>query len=191
MESPEWTHEESDVLAGWSTKTTPSRNPSVAPAEPIKKTRLFSLANSSKSTAATAVTRTGSTQLNSTASSFQSSQNLDIPNPFFEPDYPSQRFRPEVYEEEDPSDQYYPPPSTFIPPESPNDLKAQDQTSLAVFSPETQVRDALWPISSTLKSNTSDNEYFIKSIVQGAKAGTHSRVRPSVYRGKSGSEETR
>ena len=191
MESPEWTYEESDVLAGRSTKTTPNRNPSVGPAEPIKKTRLFSLANSSKSTAATAVTRTGSTQLNSTASSFHSSQNIDVPNPFFEPDYPSQRFRPEAYEEEDAADPYYPPPSTFIPPESPNDLKAQDQTSVAVLSSETRVSDALLSNQLNTNSKTSDNEYFIKSTVQGAKAGTHSRVRPSVYRSESGLKETR
>lgn len=190
MDSPEWTYEESDALAGRSIKTTPNRNPPVGPAEPIKKTRLFSLANSSKSTAATAVTRTESTHLNSTASSFHPSQNLDVPNPFFEPDYPSQRFRPEANEEEDAADPYYPPPSTFIPPESPNGLKAQGQTSLAVVSSETQVSDALWLNQLHTNSNTSDNEYFIKSTVQGAKAGTHSRVRPSVYRSESRLKET-
>ena len=143
MESPEWTYEESDASAGRSTETTPTRKPSVAPAGPIKKTRLFSLANSTKPAAATALTRIGSTQLNFSPSSFHSSQNIDIPNPFFESDYPSQRFRPKACDEEDPSDPYYSPPSTFIPPESPNNLKTQDKKSLAVLSSETQVRDTV------------------------------------------------
>ena len=139
MESPEWMYEESDASMRRSTRITPTRNPSPALAVPIKKTRLFSLANSSKPSAATAVTRTRSTQLSSSPSSFHSAQNLDIPNPFFESDYPSQRFRPEAGQE-DPASPYYSPPLTFVPPESPNILINQDQTSLAVSSSETQVR---------------------------------------------------
>ena len=176
MESPEWMYEESDASIERSTRTTPTRKPSLAPAEPIKKTRLFSLANSSKPSAATAVTRTRSTQLDSSPSSFHSAQNLDIRNPFFESDYPSQRFRPEACQEEDPGSPYYSPPLTFVPPESPNNLINQDQTSLAVSSPEIQVRNTSQSISLTLISNILDNEYFITSAIQGAKAGTHSLV---------------
>ena len=176
MESPEWMYEESDASMGRSTRTTPTRKPSLAPAEPIKKTRLFSLANSSKPSAATAVTRTRSTQLDSSPSSFHSAHNLDIPNPFFESDYPSQRFRPKPCQEEDPASPYYSPPLTFVPPESPNNLINQDQTSLAVSSPEIQVRNTSQLISLTLISNILDNEYFITSAIQGAKADTHSLV---------------
>ena len=164
-ESPEWVREESDSLAEGSTETTSNRKSSAAPVDPVKKTRLFSLAKSSKPTAATAVTRSGSTQLNSTAPSFRSSKNLDSPNPSFESDHPSQGFRPEAYEEENPADPYYSPPSTFIPPESPNDLKVRNQSPLAVFSSESKVRDIFWSASSTLTSNTSGNESFFTSTV--------------------------
>ena len=142
MEPQERIYEQSDALAEGSTETTSNRKTSAVPAGPIKKTRLFSLAKSSKPIAATAVTRNGSTQRNSTASSFYSSQNLDTPNPFFESDYPSQRFRPKEHEE-DPADPYYSPPSTFMPPESPNVLKVEDQ-SCSLSSSEIQVRDALF-----------------------------------------------
>lgn len=148
MNSPEWMYEEGDALMEGSMETTSSRKPSANPAEPIKKTRLFSLANSPKPTAATAVVGSGSTQLDLTTSSFHSSQNLDTSNPFFEPDYPSQRFRPEAYEEEDPADPYYSPPSTFIPPESPNDMKVQDHTSSVPLSSEAQVRKSYLTITS-------------------------------------------
>ena len=176
MESPEWMHEESDASMGRSTRTTPTRNPSLAPADPIKKTRLFSLANSFKPSAATAATRTRSTQLNSSPSSFHSAQNLDIPNPFFESDYPSQRFRPEARQEEDLTSPYYSPPLTFVPPESPNNLMNQDQTPLAVSSSETQVRNVSQLISLTLISDTLDNEDFIISAIQGTKINPHSLV---------------
>ena len=109
-------------------------------ADPIKKTRLFSLAGSPRPIAGPAVTRSGSTQVNFTPSSFPSSQNLDTSNSSFESYYPSRRLRREAYEEEALADPYYSPPSTFIPPESPNDMKVQDQTSLAAFSSEAQVR---------------------------------------------------
>ena len=190
MESPECVREESNSLAKGPTERTSNRKSSTAQVEPVKKTRLFSLASSSKPTAATAVTRSGSTQLNSTASSFHSSQNFDSPNRSFESDYPSQRFRPEEYEEEDPADPYYSPPSTFIPPESPNDLKVQDSSPLAVLSSESQVRDAIWSVGLTLTTNTSENESSFKSTVRGTKPGTHSRVQPSVHRSKSGCKET-
>ena len=175
MESPEWMYEESDASMGRSTRTPPTRKPSLAPAEPIKKTRLFSLANSSKPSAATAVTRTRSTQLDSCPSSFHSAQNLDIPNPFFESDYPSQRFLPDTREEEEPASPYYSPPLTFVPPESPNYLINQNQTPLTVSS-ETQVRNVSRLISLTLISDTSDDEQFIISAIQRAEAGTHSLV---------------
>lgn len=142
MDSPEWMYEEGDVLAEGSIETTSSRKPSANPAELIKKTRLFSLAHSPMPTAAAEVTVSGSTQLDLTASSFHSSQNVNTSSPFFKSNYPSQRFRPGAYEEEDPANPYYPPPSTFIPPESPNDMKIQDHTSSAVSSSEAQVRKA-------------------------------------------------
>ena len=154
MESPEWMHEESDASIGRSTRTTPTQKSSLAPAEPIKKTRLFSLANSSKPSAATAVTGTRSTQFNFSPSSFHPAQNLDIPNPFFESDYPSQRFRPKARQEEDPASPYYSPPLTFVPPESPDNLIIQDQTPLAVSSSEAQVRNASQSISLTLSQTS-------------------------------------
>ena len=140
MESPQWMYEDGGELVEGSMKTTLSRKPIANLAEPIKKTRLFSLANSPKPTAATAVTGSGSTQLDLTASSFYSSQNSETSKPLFESVCPSQIFRPEAYEEEDPADPYYSPPSTFIPPESPNDMKVQDHTSSAALSSEAQVR---------------------------------------------------
>lgn len=137
MESPERMYEESGVLAEGSVETTPSRKPSTNPAEPIKKTRLFSLVNSAQPTAAIAVTRSESTQLDFHASSFHSSQNLDISNPFFISNYPSQRFRRDAYE----AAPYYSPSSTIALPESSNNMKVQDQTSLAVLSPGSRVRE--------------------------------------------------
>ena len=109
-------------------------------ADPIKKTRLFSLAGSPRPIAGPAVIRSGSTQVNFTPSSFPSSQDLDTSNPSFESYHPSRRLRRDAYEEEALADPYYSPPSTFIPPESPNDMKIQDQTTLAAFSSEAQVR---------------------------------------------------
>ena len=109
-------------------------------ADPMKKTRLFSLAGSPRPIAGPAVIRSGSTQVNFTPSSFPSSQDLDTSNPSFETYHPSRRLRREAYEEEALADPYYSPPSTFIPPESPNDMKIQDQTTLAAFSSEAQVR---------------------------------------------------
>ena len=137
IESSERKCPKNNALAEGSAEITSIHNTSAVPATPIKKTRLFSLVNSP---AATAATITGSTQRDLIASSFHSSQNLDAPNPFFESDYPSRRFRPETCEQEDLADPYYSPPSTFIPPESPNDLKTQDQNPLAVLSSETEVR---------------------------------------------------
>lgn len=142
MKSPEWMHKEGDALAKGTIEITSSRQPSATPAEPIKKTRLFSLANSPRSTAANAVTGSGSTQLDLTTSPLHSSQILNTSNAFFEPESSSQVIRPEVYEEEDPADPYYPPPSTFMPPESPNDMRVEDQTSLAMLSSETKVRES-------------------------------------------------
>lgn len=118
--------EGSDTLTKGSTKSTPAKTA----AQCSKDNRLFSLANSPQSTAVS------STQLNC----FRSFQNSDLANPFFESDYPSQRFRPQACEEEDPADPYYSPPPTFIPPESPNELKVEDQTALAILPSETQVR---------------------------------------------------
>ena len=109
-------------------------------AEPIKKTRLFSLACPPRPIAGPAVIRSGSTQVNFTPSSFPSSQNLVTSNSSFELYQPSRRLRREAYEERALADPYYSPPSTFIPPESPNDMKVQDQTTLAAFSSEAQVR---------------------------------------------------
>lgn len=126
MESTEWIREERNSLAKGPAKKTPA-------AAQRNQTGHFSLANSPKSTAGTAVS---STQFNC----FRSFQNFDPAKPFFESDYPSQRFRPEEYQEDDPADPYYSPPPTFIPPESPNELKVEDRTALAVLPSETQVR---------------------------------------------------
>ena len=116
-------------------------------AEPIKKTRLFSLAGSPRPVAGPGVIRSGSTQVNFTPSSFPSSQNLDTFKSSFESYHPSRRLRREAYEEGAFADPYYSPPSTFIPPESPNDMKVQDQTVLAAFSSEAQVRQPCFLIT--------------------------------------------
>ena len=107
-------------------------------AEPIKKTRLFSLAGSPRPIAGPAVIRSGSTQVNFTPS--PSSQYLDTSKSSSESYHPSRRLRREAYEEGVLADPYYSPPSTFIPPESPNDMRIQDQTTFAAFSSEAQVR---------------------------------------------------
>ena len=151
MEPPGWMYEEDHALVEGSIETTPGRKPSANPAEPIKKTRLFSLVNSSISTAATVVTRSGSTQLDVTAPSFYSSQNLNTADPFIESDYPSQGFRPETYEEKSSADAYYSSPPTFVSPESIKNMKVQDQSSLTTTSSEAQVREARLPV--TYKAN--------------------------------------
>ena len=129
VQSTEWIREGSDTLTKGSTKSTPAKTA----ARCKKHNRPFSLAHSPQLTEATKVS---STQLNC----FRTFQNSDLANPFFESDYPSQRFRPQACEEEDPADPYYSPPPTFIPPESPNELKVEDQTALAILPSETQVR---------------------------------------------------
>ena len=45
--------------------------------------------------------------------------STEVPEAFWEPDYPSQRFRPVESEEQDPY--YSPPPQFFSPPVSPNE----------------------------------------------------------------------
>jgi len=89
--------------------------------EPVRRTRIFDLGNSLPASRITP-------GLNPSASPFRSFQNFTTIDPFFEPDYPSQRFRPETHEEEDPNDPYYSPPPTFVPPESPNSI-AGDSSS--------------------------------------------------------------
>ena len=133
MESPEWVHEEGEALAKGTRKTTPA-----TPTEPIKRARLFSLANSHKSTAATA----RSTQLDLVTSPFHSSQNLNTSNSFFESDTLPQIIRSEAHEEKSSTDSYYSPPSTFMPPESPDDMRVEDQASLAMLSSEAKVRES-------------------------------------------------
>ena len=131
-ESPVWVHEESEALAKGTRKPT-----SATPTEPIKTARLFSLANSHKSPAATA----RSTQLDLITSPFHLSQNLNTSNAFFESDSLSQIIRSEVHEEKNSTDPYYSPPSTFMPPESPDDMRVEGQVSLVTLSSEAKVRE--------------------------------------------------
>ena len=140
MESLERIHEEGETLAKGTIITTSSGQTS--PAEPIKKTRLFSLATSLKSAAATAVTGRSSTQLDMNTSPIYPSRNLNTSNCFFEPDSLPQTSRPKLHEEKDPADPYYSPPSTFMPPESPNNMRVEDQASLATLSSEAKVRES-------------------------------------------------
>lgn len=140
MESLERMHEEGDALAKGTIKTTSSGQTS--PAEPIKKTRLFSLATSLKSAAANAVTGRSSTQLDMNTSPIRPTQNFNTSNSFFESDSLPQTSRPKVHKDKDPADPYYSPPSTFMPPESPNDMRVEDQASLGKLASEAKVRDS-------------------------------------------------
>lgn len=140
MESSERIHKEGDALAKGTIKTTSSGQTS--PAEPIKKTRLFSLATSLKSAAANAVTGRSSTQLAMNTSPIHPSRNLNTSHPFFESDSLPQTSRPRLHEEKDPAGPYYSPPSTFMPPESPNDMRVEDQASLATISSKAKVRES-------------------------------------------------
>ncbi len=56
----------------------------------------------------------------------------EVPQPFWEPDYPSRRFRPEEYEKDD--SYYSPPPQFFSPPTSPNELSVKDLAEHEVSS---------------------------------------------------------
>ena len=142
MGSPGWTYEESGALAEGTRRKTSTRKLSANPADSINKTRRFSLADTRLPTAVTAKTGSGSTQLDLTESPLHSSQDLNTSHPFFASNHPSQIFRLEAFEEEDPADPYYSPPSTFIPPESPNDMRAQEQATWAVSSSEAKVRES-------------------------------------------------
>ena len=74
---------------------------------------------------------------NAPLSPFENFQNFNPLQPFFEEDYPSQRFRPQEHEgktaserpdEEQQSDvygPYYSPPETFMPSESPEALSVE------------------------------------------------------------------
>ena len=70
---------------------------------------------------------------------FETFENFNPRQPFFEEDYPSQRFRPQQHEEKTASEcldqeqesdaygQYYSPPETFMPSESPDAISAELQ----------------------------------------------------------------
>ena len=106
------------------------------PYQPLRKIRLYELADSEASTPT-------SSGLNPAALPFKittSLINLNTPEPFFEDDYPSQRFRPSAMGEKHATDPYYSPPPTFMPPESPNDISAED--SETVEGPKSQVKIA-------------------------------------------------
>jgi len=80
------------------------------------------------------------------SSSASSNPNFEGHKPFWQPDYPSQRFRPEVSEAEDPNDLCYsPPPQLFSPPMSPDQVHLQhiipDKASPAGPSAISKVRD--------------------------------------------------
>lgn len=61
----------------------------------------------------------------------------EVPVPFWEDDYPSQRFRPEAYEEENRG--YSPPPQLFSPPVSPNEVGDQESTLVSEPSANPEV----------------------------------------------------
>ena len=159
-DSPEWMREESDALVDGPIKTTSDSKRSIISAPSIKKSSLFSLANSSK---LIATTRSGSTQFISTAPSYRSC---------------SRRVRHQLYKEEDPTDPYYSPPLTFLPPEVSNDLNIPDQKLLAVLSSKTPVSDSRSLTVSTLISEVSDDEHVVKSAAQGNHTCTNSCVPP-------------
>jgi hypothetical protein len=113
--------------------------------EPVRKIRPFGLDNSHQ-----AVRNTSG--LNPSASPFRSFQNSHIADPFFEPDYPSQQFRPETYEEEDSDDPYYSPPRTFVPPESPNNIEGENSSGGP--SANSRVRNPIHLSNFFLNTNT-------------------------------------
>ena len=83
------------------------------PYQPLRKTRLYELRKHESA-------RPIVSSLNPTASSFKSVSltNISTSKPFFEEDYPSQRFRPAAKVQQDVNDYYYSPPFAFIPSES-------------------------------------------------------------------------
>ena len=81
----------------------------------------------------------GPTQMNrdnAPLSPFETFENFNAMQPFFQEDYPSQRFRPQEHElndeqQSDVYDPYYSPPGTFMPSES------SDAISVELLKPNT------------------------------------------------------
>ncbi len=77
---------------------------------------------------------------NAPLSPFKTFENFNPMQPFFQEDYPSQRFRPQEDEEKNASEQlneeqqsdvydpYYSPPETFLPSESLDAISVEPQT---------------------------------------------------------------
>ena len=101
-------------------------------------------------------------------------ENFNPMEPFFEEDYPSQRFRPQQHEERTASEcldeeqesdvygPYYSPPETFMPSESPDAISVELQDSNFGPSVEGLVSSVLMLLSTTLifhqKSSKSDHQ---------------------------------
>ena len=94
------------------------------------------------------------------------SNSVTNPEPFWEPDYPSQRFRPLESEERDPY--YTPPPQFFSPPISPNEDRVNE--NFASDGPLTNPEVSLSHISSisaqthTLHHIVGNDFHFGKSL---------------------------
>ncbi len=100
-------------------------------------------------------------------SSGSSIPNFEGDKPFWEPDYPSQRFRPEKTEAQDPDNLYYsPPPQFFSPPISPNEIHLQhitlEKASSAGPSVVSQVRNVPYHLQHLLTPGIIDYDSHTK-----------------------------
>ena len=103
-------------------------------------------------------------------------ENFNPMQPFFEEDYPSQRFRPQEHEEKTASEgldeeqqsdvygPYYSPPETFMPSESPDAISVELRNSNIDPSVEQLVSSILKLLSTTLISSKDQARAIIKQI---------------------------
>ena len=127
----------------------------IPPAEPVRKTRLWSQGEGMSSIEETqqhqeqeiqsgqSLTKQNllgladQTNTSPPASISASTENPDlevpVPEPFWEPDYPSQRFRPK---EDEGEDRYYSPPPQMFSPESEKSVENPDLQIVGAAVPE-------------------------------------------------------
>ena len=106
----------------------------------------------------------------------ETSENFNVTRPFFQEDYPSQRFRPQQHEEKTASERldeeqesdiygpYYSPPETFMPSESPDAISVELRNSNIGPSDERLVSSILTLLSTTLISSKDQARAIIKQI---------------------------
>ena len=109
-------------------------------------------------------------------SPYETFEDFNSTRPFFQEDYPSQRFRPQQHEEKAASERldeeqesdvygsYYSPPETFMPSESPNAISVELRNSNTGPSVERLVSSILTPSSTTLISSKDQARETIRQI---------------------------